>query len=163
MIGPFSPIPTGAHSPAHARWRAGFCKGCVLPGLVLVAAAAHCGRDLSINSTNQLPIADARIIRNGQSVDGLGDGGAALLAFPFSGTPVSITLDASHSSDPDGTITAYRWMSGTPAPEGGAELPDEGGVEHRWIPPGAPVNWPGTGVRPQVQLGEGSWSQVRPR
>jgi hypothetical protein len=107
---------------------------------------------------NQLPIADARILRNGQSVNGQGDGGAALLTFPFSGTPVSVTLDGSQSHDPDGTITAYLWLSGTPAPEGGAELPKEAGVEHRWIPPGAPVNWPGTSVSPKVDLGEGIWS-----
>ena len=29
---------------------------------------------------------------------------------------------------------------------------------HRWVPPGAPPNWPGDSVSPQVELGEGIWS-----
>jgi hypothetical protein len=127
-------------------------------GLALLALVPQCHQDLSVNSANQPPVADARIIRNGQSVNGQGDGGAALLTFPFKGTPVSVTLDASQSHDPDGTITAYQWLSGTPPPEGGAELPNEAGVLHRSVPPGAPPNWPGTSVSPKVDLGEGIWS-----
>jgi hypothetical protein len=128
-------------------------------GLGLLAAVSHCGRDLMVNSPNLPPIADARILRDGQSVNGQGDGGAALLMFAFNGAPVSITLDGSHSYDPDGTISAYRWLSGTLAADGGGtELPDGGGVLHRWVPPGAPPNWPGNTVSPQVELGEGIWS-----
>jgi hypothetical protein len=139
------------HSPLVLRAAAGL-------GLALLAAGTQCGKDLEINSTNQAPIADARIVRDGQSVNGQGDGGAAALTFPFTGTPVAVTLDASHSSDPDGTVASYRWLSGTLAPEGGTELPGEGGVMHRWAPAGSPPNWPGDAVRPQVELGEGIWS-----
>jgi hypothetical protein len=127
-------------------------------GFALLAAVSHCGKDLEINPTNQSPIADARIVRNGQSINGQADGGAAALTFAFTGAPVPVTLDASHSSDPDGTIASYHWLSGTLAPEGGTELPGEGGVMHRWVPPGSPSNWPGDSVSPQVTLGEGIWS-----
>jgi hypothetical protein len=140
------------------RWIARVTAPSAALGFVLLAAVSDCGRDLSINPTNQIPIADARIIRNGQSTNGSGDGGAALLEFPFTGTPVSVTLDGSHSHDPDGTIASYRWLSGTLAPDGGTDLPNEGGVLHRWVPPGEPSNWPGTSVSPQVELGMGAWS-----
>jgi hypothetical protein len=125
--------------------------------VMLLGAAFGCREDPTIKPLNQLPIADARVIRDGQSVNAKVDGGAALLTFDFTGTPVAITLDASHSHDPDGTITAYRWLSATPAGEGGAELPDEGGVELRWIPPDAAPDWPGTTVQPQIELGQGIW------
>jgi hypothetical protein len=149
-----------AYSLAQARWRARATAGSARAGLglALLAAVSYCGRDLDINPTNQSPIADARIIRDGQSIDGQTDGAAAALTFPFTGTPVPITLDGSHSHDPDGTIASYRWFSGTLAPDGGTELPGEGGLLHRWVPPGAPTNWPGTSVSPKVDLGEGIWS-----
>jgi hypothetical protein len=128
-------------------------------GVILVSGATGgCREDPAIKPVNQIPIADARIIRNGESVNGRMDGGAAALAFDYTGTPVTITLDASHSIDPDGTIAAYHWLSATLAPDGGIHLPDEGGVSLRWIPPGAPLNWPGDEVQPQVKLGKGSWS-----
>jgi hypothetical protein len=140
------------------RWIARATAPSAALGFVLLAAVSDCNRDLSINSTNQTPIADARIIRDGQSTNGSGDGGAALLEFPFTGKPVSVTLDGSHSHDPDGTIASYHWLSGTLAPDGGTNLPDEGGVLHRWVPPGEAPNWPGTSVSPQVELGMGAWS-----
>jgi hypothetical protein len=122
------------------------------------AAASGCHADLSITPANQIPIADARVIRDGKSVNARTDGGAAALTFDFSGTPVRITLDGSHSYDPDGTIVAYHWLSATPAPEGGMPLPNDAGVLNRRIPPGAAPNWPGEVMQPQVDLGEGIWS-----
>ena len=148
--------PTVATTRTVARGAAS--SGIALFALAFAAAVSHCGQDLSVNSSNQPPVADARILRNGQSVNGQGDGGAALLMFPFNGTPVTVRLDASQSHDPDGTITAYRWLSGTLAPEGGTDLPNEAGVLHRWVPAGAPSNWPGNSEQPQVELGEGIWS-----
>jgi hypothetical protein len=126
---------------------------------VLVSGAAGgCREDPTIKPANQIPIADARLIRDGMSVNGRMDGGAAATTFEYTGTPVMITLDGSHSYDPDGTIVAYKWLSATLAPDGGIELPNDGGLSLRWIPPGAPLNWPGTQVQPQVELGQGIWS-----
>jgi hypothetical protein len=130
-----------------------------LVAVVLVAGAAGgCREDPAIKPVNQIPIAEARLIRNGQSVGGLMDGGAGPLSFDFTGSPITITLDGSQSYDPDGTIAAYHWLSSTLAPDGGIQLPDEGGVSRRWIPPGAQLNWPGDQVQPQVKLGQGIWS-----
>ncbi len=127
--------------------------------LALLTNVSGCDNtDIVIPNLKPIPIADARVLRNGQSYNAQMDGGAAELMFPFTGTPVTVTLDGSHSYSPDGTIVAYHWFSGTLAPEGGTELPDEGGVLLRWVPPGAPPNWPGDAEQPQVSLGEGIWS-----
>lgn len=127
-------------------------------GAILVSGATGgCQQDPAIKPVNQIPIADARVIRNGESVNARMDGGAAALEFPYNNAPVTITLDGSQSYDPDGTIVAYHWLSGTLAPDGGIKLPD-GGLSLRWIPPGAPLNWPGDMAKPQVSLGEGIWS-----
>jgi hypothetical protein len=128
-------------------------------GAVLVlGATGGCREDPAIKPVNQIPIADARIIRNGESVNARMEGGAGALSFDYTGMPITITLDASNSYDPDGTIVAYHWLSATLAPDGGIQLPDEGGVSLRWIPPGVSLNWPGDQVKPQVTLGQGSWS-----
>jgi hypothetical protein len=126
-------------------------------GAVLVSGATGgCQEDPAIKPVNQIPIAEARLIRDGKSVNGETDGGA-LVEFPFDGTPVTITLDGSQSYDPDGTIVAYHWLSGTLV-DGGTAPAGDAGVVHRWVPPGAPPNWPGDTAKPQVSLSEGIWS-----
>ena len=155
---PSRPSETRSRSRVRARvWTVVSLAGAFL-GLLPTASCDT--TDLVIPSLKQVPIADARVIRNGQSINAQTEGGLAELTFPFSGTPVPITLDGSHSSSPDGTIVAYKWLSGTLAPEGGTELPNEGGVLHRAVPPGAAPNWPGDAEQPQVSLGEGIWSFV---
>src|SRR5262245_17225326 len=90
--------------------------------LVLSIVGSGCRDDPTIGSTNQPPIADARVIRDGRSINArTSDAGATALTFDFTGSPVTITLDGSYSHDPDGTIPAsgYRWLSATEAPDGG--------------------------------------------
>ncbi len=154
---PSCPSETGSRTRVRGRvWAIVSLAGAFL---ALLTTVSGCDKtDLVIPPLKQIPIADARVLRNGQSINGQMDGGLAALTFPFTGTPVTVTLDASHSYSPDGTIVTYRWLSGTLAPEGGTERPDEGGVLLRWVPPGAPPNWPGDAERPQVSLGEGIWS-----
>jgi hypothetical protein len=100
-------------------------------------------------------VADARVLRDGVSTNGKDD--AAALTFDYSGMPVAITLDGSQSYSSSGTIVTYRWLSGTLAPEGGMPLPDDSGTMLRWVPPGAPPNWPGDVKQPQVSLDQGIW------
>jgi hypothetical protein len=96
--------------------------------LVLAGAAASACRDtpLAVNViSNMPPIADAG---EAQTLD-------------YSGSPVTVTLDASGSTDPDGKIVGYRWLSGNKGDGGvGRGGPDPKDVEH-----------------PEVKLGEGVW------
>jgi hypothetical protein len=100
----------------------------------------------------------------------------------YMGTPKEITLDASGSKDPDGTIKSYRWLSGKKLPgapggaaggggaaagstgsAGMAAKDEDGGlpdVEHRWVPEGAPEDWPDDVVQPKVTLTEGEFNFV---
>ena len=127
-----------------------------LLAVLLSAAVCGCRVDPTIKPANQLPVADARVIRDGKSVDEQTDGADAL-KFEYAGTPVAVTLDASYSHDPDGTITGYRWLSGTVAPDGGIPLPDGMGVSRRWVPEGEPIDWPDDVKSPTVELGQGIW------
>lgn len=75
--------------------------------LVLLAAATSSAcRDapLAVNvNTNTAPVAHAGEM---QKLD-------------YDGSPVSVKLDGSGSSDSDGTIVSYRWLSGDAALDGG--------------------------------------------
>jgi hypothetical protein len=99
--------------------------------LVALAAAASSGcRDAPLAEnveTNIAPLAHA------------GD----MQEFDYSGSPVSVTLDGSRSSDSDGTIVTYRWLSGTDAADGGIGRagPD-----------------PDDEVSPTVMLDAGTWT-----
>jgi hypothetical protein len=128
----------------------------VLLAIPLAVASSGCRVDPTIKPANQLPVADARVMRDGKSVDEVTDGADAL-KFDYSGTPVAITLDASHSYDPDGTIRTYRWLSGTVAPDGGIPLSDGTGVSRRWVPAGEPPDWPDDVMSPMVELDMGIW------
>jgi len=87
------------------------------------AALAGCKTNATIDR-NQIPVANA------------GDD----QVHPFAGTPVTVTLDASRSSDRDGQLVGVVWLNGTDADAGGVMLPD---------PPDVPFS--------QVTLGQGVW------
>jgi hypothetical protein len=68
---------------------------------------------------------------------------------PATGMSVSVTLDGSQSSDSDGHIVEYRWLSATKPPDGGSG---------RYVPPGQMPSWPDDEVQPKVSLPEGVWT-----
>jgi hypothetical protein len=114
-------------------------------GLALSLAAIGCRNDPLIKPANRQPIAVAQVIKDGKPVDGATKD-KAMLTFPSNGQPVAVTLDATASFDPDGSIKSYRWLSGTPAPDGG-------------MPPRVAITGlPSTASQPQLMLGEGDWT-----
>lgn len=125
--------------------------------------AIGCSSDPLIDSPNEAPIADAKVIVNGMAMEQARDGSIAALTFPFTGAPVMVTLDGTGSRDPDGEIVSYRWLSGTRIPDAGAPrpwTPDAGVPAPFWRVPaaGGERPWPAPVAAPSVELGEGAWA-----
>jgi hypothetical protein len=97
--------------------------------LLMLAASSGC-RDtplaVNVDANNKAPEADA-----GEDQ-----------MFPFTGSPVTVTLDGSMSVDEDGAIVTYRWLS--------ADTADGG--------PGRADIDPDDVVSPMLTLGEGTWN-----
>jgi hypothetical protein len=122
-------------------------------------AAAACQTGELIEPFNELPVADAKLRKDGMLVEQAPDGSLADLIFPFAGVPVAITLDGTSSRDPDGKIAGYRWLSGTRTPDAGLPPP--------WTPDsGTPVPFlrrpPPEGAlteaSPTMMVGAGVWA-----
>jgi hypothetical protein len=77
----------------------------------LTCLASACEESLGVPEANRLPIARATV---------LGADGGSSASFDYAGSPVTITLDGSGSSDPDGKIARYRWLSGNLRPDADA-------------------------------------------
>ena len=106
----------------------------------LLLLAASCADNLQVPDTEVTPVAVARVLP-----------GASLV---YAGKPLSVTLDGSQSRDPDGTIRSYRWLSAT-SPDRVGVLDDDAGTPSagdRWVPAGAPADWPDDVVQPVVTL-----------
>jgi hypothetical protein len=128
--------------------RGGATKTTALVLLGALALGAGCRLNPIQNDENRAPIAVARAIGpDGVPADGTVNAGYGPI-FPFSGAPVEVTLDGSGSSDQDGEVVAYRWLSGTLV-DGGSD---------RLVAEGAAPNWPDDRDKPVVALGEGVWA-----
>ena len=111
--------------------------------LIALLAVLGCRENPIIEEPNKVPEADARVIWRDMVLDETIDAGPEGLMFEFDGTtPVEITLDGSLSTDEDGKIATYRWLSGMVA-EG---APPE---ERRMVPNGDGA-WPPDEMKPKV-------------
>lgn len=70
---------------------------------LLLALLALAGACLPIQKLNKAPDAVVVVTMGGQLVN-------TDKPIPFDGTPVTVVLDGSHSTDTDGEIVEYRWM-----------------------------------------------------
>jgi hypothetical protein len=86
-----------------------------------------------VDEPNNVPVALARVV---------GPDGAPTtmnVTFPFSGSPVTVSLDGTGSVDTDGRVAAYQWIASNPM------MPMDPRMIHRV-------------ASPQVQLGQGTWT-----
>ena len=96
-----------------------------------------------------VPRADARIQGHEEKA----------VTIAYEGEAVTLTLDASHSKDPDGRIAKFRWLSATRTTPGSPEnapAAGSGARSQRSVPDGAEPSWPDDVEQPQVTLEEGS-------
>lgn len=114
----------------------------------LCVAAVGCRETYVAESNNRIPVAVAHVIdSSGMSVDSSANGGFGP-RFALQGSTVEVTLDGTASTDADGTIVAWRWLSSTPGEgDAGREIPD-----------GEMPGWPADEAKPKVRLPEGPWS-----
>jgi len=152
----------------------------VLLALLTLAsgAALGCRESRLVMTPNATPIAVAKAI----GPDGKPYGPDSKVKstdrpiFTYDGQDVEVTLDGSGSSDRDGKVVTYRWLSGTALPPDGGvgnlthdvEMPVDGGgtvtktvnAGGRRVPPGEKLDWPDDVQKPTVKLGEGVWTFV---
>ena len=94
---------------------------------LLLILAAGCREDPLVDSINVAPLANA---------------GPDQVA-EFIGTPVTVLLDGSGSTDEDGEVVSWRWFSASAGPDGGVVLPAD-----------ADSTWPEDVANPQEQFVE---------
>jgi hypothetical protein len=105
---------------------------CKTAWAALVLCALGCTENPVIEEANRIPVANAGPDQ----------------VVPFQGAAVDVVLDASASTDADGVIIEYRWLSATRPPGGGPG---------RYWPPGETMDWPADGVTTAVRLPQGVW------
>lgn len=116
----------------------------------LCVCALGCRETYVDVGSNRRPVALARAIDpTGMEVDSSANHGLGP-NFPLKGgdDKVEVVLDGTGSTDSDGTIVAYKWLSATKI-DGGAG---------REIPDGEDASWPEDVAQPHVTLTKGNWS-----
>jgi len=106
---------------------------------------------LRLHIDNKPPMAE--IWLNGAAVAKSGSP-AATVTIPYAGAPVSLVLDGSKSSDPDGQVTSFKWQrTDIPAAsrwaDGGVPPPDSG------LPIFSPAEDPPSGNSASLTLDKG--------
>jgi hypothetical protein len=119
------------------------CVSRIAVAAVLWLGVGACRQQVIIDP-NDAPIADARAVDPATNM-----ATETMINVPYAGAPVTVTLDGTSSSDKEGPVAGYVWLSGQPAdPDAGTE---------RFLPEGQAAGWPGDSARVDVTLDEGSW------
>jgi hypothetical protein len=118
----------------------------VTVGLLSVSCQSDGG--LLVPDRGLIPRADARVA----------DYATKTVMIPLTGEHVTLTLDGSHSTDPDGKIAKYRWLSAAVVRNDVAAAGSNALAQHRDVPEGADPSWPDDEVKPEVELGEGNYA-----
>ena len=156
----------------------------LLPLVGFVSALTGCHENPLVPKPNQIPMAVAEVIGpDGNTVfDPVpptcpGDkkpvpSPAHMIKLPYDGTDVSFQLDGSHSTDGDGHVAKYQWLSAASVPDGGegilshdmeVTVPDAGTMTvhvkagGRYAPSGSDPGWPDDKPKVPLSLGPGLW------
>jgi hypothetical protein len=122
-------------------------------GLFALAAAVALSGCLRLKIDNKPPIAE--IWFNGALVAKSGNP-VTTTTIPYAGMPVSVVLDGTKSSDPDGQVTSFKWLrTDIPAAsrwaDGGVPPPDSG------LPVFHSTDDPPAGTSAQLSLDKGKY------
>jgi len=126
-------------------------RGSLVAWLVLGTAYCQDEGGLLVPDRGVIPRAVAR----------LKDHEEKLVMIAYAGEPVRLTLDGSHSADPDGRILKFRWLSGTrsqPTAAAGAGAAGSGSGRGRAVPEGETPDWPADVEQPEVTLDAGNYA-----
>ena len=120
------------------------------PAIVLaLAALLGCRENGIAKEPNDAPLAIAMVVNAaGETVDK--KAAPEMRTFPLDANGMAaVTLVGSASSDPDGEVVKYRWMSATPI---------MGDPSSRMVPEGQAATWPEDSARPNIVLPQGEWT-----
>jgi hypothetical protein len=112
-----------------------------------------CSSESHSPEPNEPPVAVARVVLStGPADETTFPERNAALKFDFRGAPIDVQLDATASSDEDGTIEKYTWQSAGPVADDGTPLPDN--TNQFPVPEWNEQGWSADVATPTVRLFE---------
>jgi hypothetical protein len=119
---------------------------------LLFASGCESVGGLMVENHGKVPSAEVRVL--GPTGKELAQTGTKVM-LTFTGQPIQITLDGSHSSDADGDIVTYRWLAWKAEQQSVTDSGVDAGTVWSRADGGSP-GWPDDIAQPTVTLGEGT-------